>query len=131
MNPSLFIDDWHKKFYFAILKRRSRKNDAHYRSLIYLFGLCRDTREHINDLFDFKGRSVKTDALYAGWQTGQTVRLTLFAFNLWNGWTAQGRKYLCTPYHLFNCDYAPYFWEAIKLRFPKHRSLMTSDDEAP
>ena len=28
-------------------------------------------------------------------------------------------KYYC-PVHLFACSYAPYYWEAIKIRYPEY-----------
>ena len=42
------------------------------------------------------------------------------AFNLWNGFTEEGRENLCTPEELFCCGYAPYFMEGIKLRYPEY-----------
>ncbi|MCQ4638523.1 DUF6075 family protein, partial [Anaerovorax odorimutans] len=47
-------------------------------------------------------------------------RATCLAFNLWNGYVEQGQKSMFTPESLFSCDLAPYFFEAIKLRYPEY-----------
>ncbi|WP_144938650.1 DUF6075 family protein [Paenibacillus sp. 32O-W] len=41
------------------------------------------------------------------------------AFNLWNGWTEEGAERYSAPNELFACGYAPYFFEAIYLRYPE------------
>jgi len=120
VNTSVFIDNGHKNFYYLMLKKCARWDDVYYRALFYTFGLCKETREHIEELFDFKERCIKQDALYSGWQTGQSVRLTLLAFNLWSGWTIEGKAHLSAPHELFNCSFAPFFWEAIRLRYPEY-----------
>ena len=48
--------------------------------------------------------------------TGGTVKLTRFAYNLWNGYSDKS----CTPYDLFDCSFAPYMYEAVKLRYPEY-----------
>ena len=120
VDTNRFIHPGHKKFYYFMLKRCARWDDVYYRALFYTLGLCRETQEHVEDIFDFEERSIKPEALYAGWQTGQSLRLTLIAFNLWNGWTLTGKEHLSTPYELFDCSFAPYFWEAIRLRYPEY-----------
>jgi len=110
-----------------MLKKCSRWDDVYYRALFYLLGLSRETMEHVEQLFDFEDRSIKPEGLYAGWQTGQSLRLTLLAFNLWNGWTVDGKQNLSTPYELFDCGFAPYFWEAIRLRYPEYCQRKKAD----
>ena len=53
-------------------------------------------------------------------QTSGTVKVCHLAFNLWNGFTEEGRENLYTPEELFCCGYAPYFMEGIKLRYPEY-----------
>lgn len=36
--------------------------------------------------------------------------------NLWNGYDDKS----CTPYDLFDCSFAPYMYEAVKLRYPEY-----------
>lgn len=46
-------------------------------------GIDRDTREHINRIYDFKSGCVKTECLHEGWQTSGSVRIVRMAFNLY------------------------------------------------
>ena len=59
---------------------------------------------------------IKPESLAAGWQTSGTTKLTRFAYNLWNGYDDKS----CTPYDLFDCSFAPYMYEAVKLRYPEY-----------
>ena len=83
-------------------------------------GISAETRSHIRALFDFKEGIIKPEGLSAAWQTGSTRRLCRLAFNLWNGWTEEGNENRSTPYWLFDCGFAPYFFEAIRLRYPEY-----------
>ena len=79
---------------------------------------CYQTSKKIRQVFDYKRRKdeIKPESLAAGWQTGGTVKLTRFAYNLWNGYSDKS----CTPYDLFDCSFAPYMYEAVKLRYPEY-----------
>lgn len=121
-----FISDEHKTFYDEMLAKCPR-NNVYHRALFYLLGLSEETRSHINTLFDFTEDSIKFDGLTAGWQTGGTTRICQLAFNLWNdfcgdisgdGLMADVTAY--TPGNLFCCEFARYFCEAIKIRFPEY-----------
>ena len=59
-------------------------------------------------------------ALHEGWQTGGSARLTRLAFNLWNGYVEKGEESLSTPYEMFDCGHAPYFYEAIRIKYPEY-----------
>jgi hypothetical protein len=72
---------------------------------------------NIAQVFDFADDSIHLNCMKAGWQTSGSARLTRLAFNLWNGWNGDG---YATPDDLFDCDYAPYMMEAIKLRYPEY-----------
>ena len=65
-------------------------------------------------------RLIKPGALHEGWQTGGSARLTRLAFNLWNGYVEKGEESLSTPYEMFDCGYAPYFYEAIRIKYPEY-----------
>lgn len=65
-------------------------------------------------------RLIKPKALHEGWQTGGSARLTRLAFNLWNGYVEKGEESLSTPYEMFDCGYAPYFYEAIRMKYPEY-----------
>ena len=78
--------------------------------------------------FDGEARMIRPAALGEGWQTGGTARIVRMAFNLWNGWcyeseedAQEGRmSEAFTPDNLFCCEFAPYFYEAVKLRYPEY-----------
>ena len=59
---------------------------------------------------------IRPAGLHEGWQTGGSIRLTRLAFNLWNGYAEKGDERMSTPYEIFDCGYAPYFFEAIRLK---------------
>jgi len=119
METIRFADREHKAFYNQMLTK-TRNNDAYHRAFFYAMGICAETRRNIHVLFDFKEDGIKPEGLTAAWQTGGTRRLCRLAFNLWNGWTEEGKENRSTPYELFDCGFAPYFFEAIRLRYPEY-----------
>lgn len=100
----------------------------YYRALVYLLGMTAETRSNFSRCFDAEARMIRPTALEEGWQTGGTVRIVRMAFNLWNGWcyeseedAQEGRTAdTFTPDNLFCCEFAPYFYEAVKLRYPEY-----------
>lgn len=114
-----FASKEHENFYYRMLEKCKRK-DSYHCAFFYCIGISETTRDHINRVFDFKEDIIEPEGLQEGWQTGSTVRLTRLAFNLWNGYTEHGEEELSTPYELFDCSYAPYFYEAIKLKYPEY-----------
>jgi hypothetical protein len=90
--------------------------DSYHRALIYTLTAVPALRNNIESCFDFEKDEIKPESLAAGWQTGGTVKLTRFAYNLWNGYSDKS----CTPYDLFDCSFAPYMYEAVKLRYPEY-----------
>jgi len=123
METILFAGREHKAFFSEMLAK-TRNNDTYHRTFFYAMGICPETRRNIHSLFDFNGDGIKPEGLAAAWQTGGTRRLCRLAFNLWNGWTEEGKENRSTPYELFDCGFAPYFFEAIRLRYPEYcRSL--------
>lgn len=119
MFPGMFCDVEHEKFYSDMLSRFHRQ-DAYHRALFYTLGLTRETRTHVQDLFDFSNDSIRPKGLKASWQTGTSLRASRLAFNLWNGWAEEQQERDSTPHELFDCRYAPYFFEAIRLRYPEY-----------
>ena len=127
MSDILSRDNEHSAFYREHLESGV---DPYFRALVYLFGLTAETRENFPQCFDQDTRMIKPEALNDGWQTGGTARVVRMAFNLWNGWCyeteedAQGGRIsdAFTPDNLFCCEFAPYFYEAVKLRYPEYTS---------
>ncbi len=119
MNNIIFASKEHKDFYTQMLTK-AKNDDSYHRALFYTMGICTETRRNIDTLFNFKEKCIEPEGLHAGWQTSGTDRLCRLAFNLWNGWTEEKNEQTSTPYELFNCEFAPYFFEAVKLRYPEY-----------
>lgn len=119
MESIKFAGHEHESFYYEMLEKAGQ-SDVYHKAFFYTVGISPDARHNIGSLFNFGERCIETDALRASWQTGGTVRLCRLAFNLWNGWAEPGRENLSSPYELFDCGFAPYFFEAIRLRYPEY-----------
>jgi hypothetical protein len=119
MKPPAFHNSEHEAFFYRMLAER-RCTDSYHRALFYTLGLSEDTRAHIQELFDFSDGGIKSKGLSASWQTGGSISICRLAFNLWNGWIQTGEERYSTPYELFDCEAAPYFFEAIRLRYPEY-----------
>ena len=126
----VYRNEKHKKDYESILSRMNI-NDCYHRSLAYLLALDTVLFEHIETLYDFQEDGIKLEGLHKGFQTGTSKKTTRLAFNLWNGCADEGETYVDRDgyesslpsiyyYHeqIFNCTtYAPYYWQAVQLRF--------------
>ena len=122
-----FRDTEHELTYNKILKKLEN-DECYHKSLAYLIALDTVCRQHISDMFDFEEDVIKPECcLNKPWQTGTSRKTTRLAFNLWNGYNSEGEpleeEHLSpnyTPEHIFSCSYAPYYWQAIKLRYPEY-----------
>lgn len=130
MGEICFVDRLHRKFYVDYLPLCSSQ-DVYHKALIYCIGISTETRYRINEIFDLKRNSIKTGCLNAGWQTGSTRKVIRLAYNLYCNGTPSSDDYQnledqideCRQYaadKLFCCPYAPYFWQAIQLRYPEY-----------
>ena len=122
-----FIDKEHEEFYKEKLKEIGT-GDVYRKALIYTLGICETTREHFNDIFNLRDGLINRNSLQAPYQTGTSMKVTRMAFSLWNSNSydsdedkenGQVSTYY-NPTEIFSCSYAPYFWEAIKIRFPEY-----------
>ena len=111
-----FVDRDHLAFYNQTLNQ-SGNNDPYHKAFFYIMGISGETRRNIQKIFDFKEDCIRPDCIYDGWQTSGSERLTRLAFNLGKGWNSDGGA---TPYDLFDCEYAPYMMEGIRLRYPEY-----------
>lgn len=120
VNGILFIDQEHQQLFFALCALMEQVNylDEYHQAAAYLLSMDKVCRTHYKNLFDFEGDRIKPEGIAEEWQTSTSLRTTRLMFNLWNGHTdeAEGEKY--TPYNIFDCSYAPYYWQALKLRYP-------------
>ena len=123
----VFKDKQHKDFYRDFLPRC-----RYHKALVYCLGLSRDTRAFAQQIYNFETGDVKPECLQAGWLTSGSGRIIRMAFNLYcNGAPSvydyeEGEEQLkeCRCYTVEDlfCDYAVYFWEAVKLRYPEYAS---------
>lgn len=133
MTNILFYNEQHKAFYHQYT---NGKTDPYFRALAYLFGLTAETRANFPRCFDMEEWTIAPEALNAGWQTGGTARIVRLAFNLWNSWCyetvedmdARRVSDAFTPDNLFCCRFAPFFFEAIKLRYPEYTAYLPEVD---
>ena len=128
----LFISEAHEKFYYEKLKE-IRYQDVYHKALCYCLGINDDTRKNVKKIYDFKTGNVKPECLHDGWQTSGSVRVVRMAFNLYCNGTPSVSEYEdneeqlseCREYtveELFCCSYAPFFWQAIQIRYPEYVS---------
>ncbi len=128
----IFISEAHEKFYYEKLKE-VRYQDVYHKALVYCLGISNDTRRNIKSIYDFKTGNVKTKCLHEGWQTSGSVKVVRMAFNLYCNGTPSVLDYddaedqvdeckLYTVEELFCCAYAPYFWQAVQIRYPEYVS---------
>lgn len=125
-----FKNKEHEKF-FWLHYMKCRYQDVYHAALVYCLGIDRDTREHIHEICDFETGLVKPECLHDGWQTSGSGKIIRMAYNLYNNGTPSVFDYdndekklvECGQYtveNLFCCGYAPYFWQAVKLRYPEY-----------
>ena len=113
-----FSSNAHEEAYHGIIEKM-KKGDCYHQALAYLITLDTVCRQHVDDLFDFDQDIILFDGLKQGWQTGTSRKTTLLAFNLWSTYVDDDAK-CSTPSELFCCSCAPYYYEAIKLRYPEY-----------
>ena len=125
-----FKSKQHENFYQEYLSK-DRYQDVYYKALVYCLGISEDTRNHVDNIYDFKTGCVITECLHEGWQTSGSVRVVRMAFNLYCNGTpsvfdyedAEEQVDECRQYtveEIFCCAYAPYFWQAIQIRYPEY-----------
>lgn len=125
-----FIDNTHKKFYKKILNKIG-KSDVYRRALIYTLAMCPVTREHFNDIFDLEEGLININSLQASYQTSTSLKVTRAAFSLWNSCNYDSEQDLendkVSEYYnisnIFCISYAPYIYEAIKIRYPEYTKI--------
>lgn len=120
----------HEEFFYYYLQK-CRRHDVYHAALVYCLGISRDTRENITRIYDFENGLVKPKCLSDGWQTNGSRRIVHLAFNLYCNGTpsvydledSEEQLDECKEYavdEIFCCGYAPYFWQAIKIRYPEY-----------
>ncbi len=131
MNDIKFANKTHEAAFYSFIERMS-KADCYRISLAYLFALDSVCRSHINELYNFDENCIIPNGIMQSWQTSTSLRTTRLAFNLYNSFI--GRIYdndtesevqidpqmRYSVDEIFSCSYAPYYYEAIRLRYPEY-----------
>ena len=126
----IFISEAHEKFYYEKLND-VRDTDVYHKALCYCLGISDDTRRNVDRIYDFKTGCVKPECLHEGWQTSGSMKVVRTAFNLYCNGTpsvdedqdAEEQIDECRRYtveDLFCCSYAPFFWQAVQIRYPEY-----------
>lgn len=136
INNMIFLNNEHKSFYMERMEKIV--NDSYHSALIYLLGLTAETRKNFNTLVKYNNEpvpcslSIKPYKMNQAWQTGTTYKITRLAFNLFNGFSYEyddiskddeGKQHISnkyTPYFLFCNTMAPYFIQAIIIKYPEY-----------
>ncbi len=133
-----FIDDEHEMFWSENYKTIEKygRIDVYYKSLIYTLGISEITRMHFYEIFDIKNGEINIDCINSSWQTNTSVKVVRLAFSLWNECNYDSTEeyknnQLSKLYNLseiFSCGFAPFFVEAIKIRYPEYFNYSKIDE---
>ena len=133
-----FIDKGHKDFWNETFKEMQKlgKTDVYYKSLVYALGICEVTRQHFKQIFNLEKGEINIDSLSEYWQTSTSAKTTRLAFSLWNRCMYDStkdidKKNYSPMYNLsdiFCCSYAPYYYEAVKIRYPEYTREMKNEN---
>lgn len=125
----MFVDREHYDFF--IKKSVQLNADVYLKALIYAVGINDDTRQRWSSFYDEVKREIKPEVIGKAWQTSTTRRITRLAFQLFTDGTPTAFNYTVeddreieiqqySVSDIFCCEYAPFFVEAIKLRYPEY-----------
>ena len=132
----IYLDTFHHIKFLEFCDMFGGDLDEYRLAVAYLLALDKECCKHYKDIFDFSEGVIKPEGLSKGWQTGTSTKTTRLMMNLWNGYQYEGEPLeeekpssYYTPEHLFACSYAPYYWQAIKLRYPDYCIEKEQDGE--
>lgn len=125
-----FIDKEHELFWKEknLLLQEYRRTSSYYKALVYTLGICETTRNNFNKIFDIENGEINIDSINDPYQTSTSMKVTRMAFSLFNGCNYDSEEDIETGrissnYNvsdIFCCSYAPYFFEAIKIKYPEY-----------
>lgn len=127
----VFADEAHERFFYEKVRELpNSRRDSEEIAMIYTLGICDKTRAAFSNIVDQRTFQVNPLVLFAGWQTSASVKVTRLAINLYTGFSQEvKRDDSIEGYHIgedssdyaveeiFDCPYAKYFLEAVKLRY--------------
>ena len=79
--PNKGTNKYYRQF-FEIEKDEADCFDVCHQALFYCLGIDRDTRNHIDSIYNFSERIINTECLKEGWITSGSGRVLRMAFNL-------------------------------------------------
>jgi len=123
MQEIRFLNAAHREFFQDCIGK-CKRDDCYHKAFFYIMGLTEETRRNINTMFNFEKDGINPKGMQGGWQTGSTIKVCRLAFNLWNGYVEEGNEGRFTPEELFCCEFAPYFMEGVKLRYPEYCKIL-------
>ena len=125
-----FIDSKYREFFNDKYKELQRlgKTDVYFKSIVYILGICETTRDNFDKIFDLKNGEININSINGAYQTSTSEKVTRMAFSLWNRCNYDSEEDIedervslkYNPSEIFNCSYAPYFYEGIKIRYPEY-----------
>ena len=126
-----FKDKDHELNYLSLFQEMKKQTSAH-QAVAYLLALDPICFLHCRELYDFREGHTIPRGLDEAWHTLISRRTTRLAFNLFDGHFSDGETYIgsdgfeemlpsvyYSPAYLFCCEYAKYYAEALKIRFPE------------
>lgn len=121
-NSITFSSQEHKSNFIECCKLHQdtgRDLDCEVIALFYLIGLIEKVMADVKHrVYNFQRRAINPECLKDSWQTVSTLKALRLAYNLWSGYVENsGKAIYSTPHEIFDDYWAPYFVQAIKLRF--------------
>ncbi|WP_104802951.1 DUF6075 family protein [Blautia marasmi] len=127
----VFADEAHERFFREKVRELpNTRRDSKEIAMIYTLGICDKTRAAYTQIVEQSTQQVNPLVLFAGWQTSASVKVTRLAINLYTGFSQEiirddseegydfgevSPDY--TVEEIFDCPYARYFIESVKLRY--------------
>ena len=110
-----YKDARHKNAYLQAIQRdRVDVLDVERKALLYLLTLPQDTRDHIDECYNFDTGGFKKECLTSSWITDGGKRAVMLGISLFAGGFAPKINLVQV---LGYPEFFPYFIQAIKLRF--------------
>lgn len=117
-----FKDEYHETLFWVIMQKMNR-NDVYHQSVAYLIALDDVCRDHVEEIYDFEEQCINPECIDKARQTGTSRKTTRLAYNLYTDstyWCNDDEVSYCSVSDIFCCSYAPYYWEAVKIRYPEY-----------
>ena len=126
-----FINSEQRRFFETNVEKLGIAHDPYRLALVYALSLTENCRKHFNKCYNTSTRRICLDVLDSDWTTGTDMKVIHLGFCLFTAriptvyserdfenrfWEA----YSYNPSELFCTSLAPYFFEAIKLRYSEY-----------